>query len=105
MAKNTQRDEIEKIIAYSSPGKFFFQGMVLGALIGGTLALLYAPAKGSDTRQFIRDKAEDAARMIQDKAGDIKEMASEVAEDVQGKAAETRRRGEEALRAVKESKI
>ena len=103
MSKNIPREEVEKIIAYSNPGKFFFQGILVGALIGGTLALLYAPAKGSDTRQFIKDKAKDAVRMAKAKAEDFQERAAEVAEDVRGKAAETRARGEAELRSVKGS--
>ena len=56
------------------------------------------PAKGSDTRQFIKDKAKDAVRMAKAKAEDFQERAAEVAEDVRGKAAETRARGEAELR-------
>ena len=95
-------EEIARINAYNNPVKFFLMGVLWGTLIGGTLALLYAPMKGSDTRQLIKNKAEDAVRMVQMKADDIREIAGEVAEDVRETAAETRRRGEEILISVKE---
>ena len=31
-----------------------------GAIIGATIAVLYAPKSGKDTRQFISDKSKDA---------------------------------------------
>ena len=31
-------------------------GLLTGALIGGVIALLYAPKTGKETRQFIKDK-------------------------------------------------
>lgn len=33
-------------------------GLLIGAAFAGSLALLYAPKKGSELRQDIRDKAE-----------------------------------------------
>ncbi len=95
-------EELARAIAYNNPVKFFLMGVLCGAVIGGVLGVLYAPMKGSETRQLIRDKAEDAVRMAQNKAADIMEGASEVAEDVREKAAETRKRGEEMLKAVRE---
>jgi gas vesicle protein len=104
MPKNVQPREIERIVTYGNPAKFFFQGILIGAAIGGTLALLYAPARGSETREFLKDKAGDAARLVKNKAEDYRERASEVAEDVRITAAETRARGEAELRGVKESR-
>ncbi len=104
MAKEVTREEVSRMIAYGNPAKMFFTGIVFGAAIGGTLALLYAPKKGSETREFIREKAQDAARFARNKAEDIRERATEVAEDVKETAAETRRRGEADLRPLKESR-
>jgi gas vesicle protein len=43
----------------------FGAGLLAGAVIGGVIALLYAPKAGKETRQMIKDKAAevwDAAR-------------------------------------------
>jgi gas vesicle protein len=44
-----------------------------GCVIGGTVALLYAPQSGIRTRRRIADFTED----IRDRAGDVKEQATE----------------------------
>ena len=95
-------EEVARIIAYNNPVKFFLMGVLWGTLIGGVLGVLYAPMKGSDTRQLIRDKTGDAVRLIQTEAEEVRERAGEVATDVRLKAAETRRKGEEILKAVRE---
>lgn len=51
-------------------------GKLLFALLGGlaagaALSLLFAPAKGSETRQIIADKAKDLSDTVSRKAGDI----------------------------------
>jgi gas vesicle protein len=40
-------------------------GFLVGALVGGVFALLYAPKKGSETRAIIKEKASN----IRDRAG------------------------------------
>lgn len=45
-------------------------GLFLGAIIGGTIALLYAPQEGAKTRTLIKEKAYEAntkARVIRDR--------------------------------------
>lgn len=55
-------------------------GLLSGALIGGVIALLYAPASGKETRAAIKEKASGVAGGIKDKAtniyGEIKHKAS-----------------------------
>jgi gas vesicle protein len=46
-------------------------GLLAGALIGGVIALLYAPASGKETRQIIKEKASDIAEDVKDKASNI----------------------------------
>ena len=95
-------EEVARVIAYNNPIKYFLMGVLWGTFIGGVLGVLYAPAKGSETRQMIRDKAGVAVRLAQNKAEDIRDRAGEVAEDVREKAMETRKKGEELLKAIRE---
>ena len=46
---------------------------VVGALAGAAVALLYAPASGRDTREFLGEKAKDAARKAADAARKVVE--------------------------------
>lgn len=71
-----------------SGGAEFFAGLVIGGLVGATLALLLAPQSGEETRAQIRDKslefkgrAEEGiieARQVLDKQVDVlqEQMAS-----------------------------
>ncbi len=43
-------------------------GFLAGALVGGALALLYAPRTGAETRGMIRDFVDDEIDLIKDKA-------------------------------------
>ncbi|MDH4082280.1 MAG: YtxH domain-containing protein [Nitrospira sp.] len=46
---------------------------LVGCVVGGTAALLYAPQSGTRTRRRIADFAED----VRDRAGDVTEQATE----------------------------
>jgi gas vesicle protein len=43
-------------------------GFLTGALIGGAIALLFAPRSGAETRGMIRDFVDDEIDMVKDKA-------------------------------------
>ena len=53
----------------------FFVGLILGAVIGAAVALLYAPQSGAETR-----------RMVKEKASDLKEKASKAVSKIKGSA-------------------
>jgi gas vesicle protein len=54
-------------------------GLLAGAVIGGVMALLYAPNSGKKTRKLIKDKANELV-------DDVKEEANEVVDEVKEKA-------------------
>ncbi len=56
----------------------FAAGLVLGALIGAGMALLFAPQSGEDTRRLIRKKAKRLARDAGDRYDDLKDRVREV---------------------------
>jgi gas vesicle protein len=67
-------------------GKFLW--FITGAAIGTSIALLYAPKSGSDTRRLIgrkarhgRDAVADVGRELWDKGRDLYEKGRQVADD------------------------
>ena len=56
-------------------------GLLTGAVIGGVIALLYAPKTGKETRQMIKDKA---ASVVDAVRGKTSEVADEVKEKTTG---------------------
>ena len=55
-------------------------GLLTGAVIGGVIALLYAPKSGKETRQMIKDKATGMVDAIKGKAAEANELVDAVKE-------------------------
>jgi len=51
-----------------------------GALIGATVAILYAPKSGKDTRQYISDKAQQGKDAITESSMDMVDASKEMFE-------------------------
>ena len=69
-------------------------GLLTGAVIGGVIALLYAPKTGKETRQLIMDKTTEVVDAV-------KEKASGVIDTVKEAASEASRKGQAAVHAIK----
>ena len=69
-------------------------GLLSGAIIGGVVALLYAPKTGKETRQLIKDKTTEVVEVV-------KEKTSGVMDAVKESASEASRKGQAAIKAVK----
>ena len=68
-------------------------GLLTGAIIGGVIALLYAPKTGKETRQLIKDKATKVVDTL-------KEKTSGVIDTVKEAASESSRKGKAAVKAL-----
>ena len=68
--------------------------LLTGAVIGGVIALLYAPKTGKETRQLIKDKATEVVDAIKGKT-------SEVVGTVKETASEASQKGQAAIKALK----
>jgi gas vesicle protein len=56
----------------------FAAGMLLGALVGAGLALLFAPQSGEETRRLLRRRAKKLADEATDRFDDIKDRIRHV---------------------------
>jgi len=56
----------------------FFAGLMMGAVIGAAVALLYAPQSGPETRRLVEEKALEIKEKASKAAGKIKESVSSV---------------------------
>ena len=45
---------------------FFLAGAVVGGAIGATVALLFAPQSGEETRKMLKDRAEKAGKDLEE---------------------------------------
>jgi gas vesicle protein len=80
-------------------------GLLAGAVIGGVIALLYAPKSGKETRQLIKDKATEVVDAVKEDATEVadilKEKTSGVIDTVKEAASEASRKGQAAGKALK----
>ena len=58
---------------HESNGRTFAAGLLLGALIGAGVALLFAPQSGEDTRRLIKRRARRFAADARERYDDIKD--------------------------------
>ncbi len=63
-----------------------FAAFLTGAVVGGVLGVLFAPDKGSVTRQKISDTASNISGSIQDIIEEGKDIVSNISEKMQGTA-------------------
>jgi len=56
----------------------FFSGLLVGAVIGVAVGLLYAPQPGTETRRLVKEKASEIKEKTSKAVGKIKESVSSV---------------------------
>lgn len=76
---------------------------LIGAMVGGGIALLAAPKSGKKTREQLRRMARDATEKTEDYYDEMKEKAAEATEKVQDYYQETKRAVESSVDAVKKT--
>jgi gas vesicle protein len=69
-AEDQQQDQTASRIAW----------FLTGALIGATVAVLYAPKSGKDTRQFIAGKTQQGREAVEAASGNIVDTSREMFE-------------------------
>ena len=69
-------------------------GILTGAIVGGVIALLYAPKSGKETRKMIKDKTMEVVDTV-------KEKTSGVIDAFKDTASEVNRKGHAAINAIK----
>jgi gas vesicle protein len=55
----------------------FGLGLLVGAMIGGAIALLYAPRTGKDTRAMIAGKISNVAQSVGETVGTVRHAVGE----------------------------
>ena len=72
-------------------------GLVTGVIVGGVIALLYAPQSGTKTRQLIKDKADQAMEVVDT----VIEETSGVIDTAREAVSEVSRKGQAAVHSIK----
>lgn len=78
--------------------------LLAGVAIGATIGILFAPAKGSETRKKLSSGGEDLTDELTDKFNDLLDKFKGEFEAAKGKLAEIGEKGGKAAADAKESK-
>ena len=90
---NDERSETDPNSGGGGPG--FIAGLVLGGLLGATVAMILAPAAGDETRNLLRSKAREASGRVRDAAEDLTQKSQTVADGVSMSATDLLTRGKQ----------
>ena len=77
MSENVH-DDVDQSQDDDSGGRLVW--FLAGALLGATIAILYAPKSGKDTRQYISDKAQQSKDAIAGSGMDVVDASKEMFE-------------------------
>ncbi|MGA9532722.1 MAG: YtxH domain-containing protein [Anaerolineales bacterium] len=66
----------------------FFQGLLLGGLIGAAIAILKAPQSGDETRALLRARTDEARNELEQSILEARLRAQEIIGDVRARAEE-----------------
>ena len=75
--------------------KFLY--FVIGGFVGASVALLFAPRSGEETRRFLEGKYREGSEKINQRVQEGREYVTEVKEGISGKVGETLERGKETV--------
>ncbi len=70
----------------NSGGAEFFAGLVIGGLVGATLAILMAPQSGEETRAQLREKSYDLKNTAEESLADTRTRADEILAEARERA-------------------
>ncbi|MBU6450258.1 MAG: YtxH domain-containing protein [Cyanobacteria bacterium REEB67] len=80
----------------------FFEGLVVGGVLGYVVGILSAPKSGEELRQQIADNSEDIYKQASDSLGDIREKTGQVVSDVSTKGNEVLKKAGDSVQGGKD---
>jgi len=81
------------------PGSFL-AGLLTGAVVGGVIALLYAPKSGKETREDLKRKLQEYGKEVENIKTKVGQKSKQVREDLAGKIEELSKEIENLSKAV-----
>ena len=81
----------------------FFEGLLVGGIMGFLFGMLSAPKSGADLRRQLADGSEDLYKTASDSIGDIKKKGGAAINDVQQKGGDVLKRASDGINGTKET--
>jgi gas vesicle protein len=80
----------------------FFEGLVVGGVLGFLFGMLSAPKSGADLRKQLADGSEDLYKTASEGITDLKKKSSSAINEMQNKSGEVIRKASDSVQGTKE---
>lgn len=80
----------------------FFEGLVLGGILGFLFGMLSAPKSGADLRRQLADGSEDLYKQASDSLGDLNKKAGQAITDVKSRSGEVLKKTSDSVQGAKD---
>jgi gas vesicle protein len=87
-----------------STGKFF-EGLIVGGVIGFLFGVLSAPKSGAELRKQIADGSEDLYKQASDSMAELKDRTNQAITDIQNKSETAIKKATEAVNSKKQQVV
>ncbi|HEY9715682.1 MAG TPA: YtxH domain-containing protein [Chroococcales cyanobacterium] len=81
----------------------FFEGLVVGGILGFLFGMLSAPKSGAELRRQIADGSEDLYKSASDSLGDIKRKGEHAISDIQNKGTEVLKKASSSVQEARDT--
>lgn len=83
-------------------GSRFFEGLLVGGMLGYLFGLLSAPKSGADLRKQLADGSEDLYKQASDQLNDLKEKTNHAVHELQSRGGEALKKANTTVQETKE---
>lgn len=80
----------------------FFEGLVVGGVLGYIVGILSAPKSGVELRRQIADNSEDIYKQASDSLGTVREKTNQVYSDVHSRGSEVLKKASDSVQGGKD---
>jgi gas vesicle protein len=80
----------------------FFEGLVVGGILGYLFGMLSAPKSGADLRRQIADGSEDLYKQASDGLGEAKKRSEQAISDIQQRSGDVIKKASDSVQGTKE---
>jgi gas vesicle protein len=81
----------------------FFEGLIVGGILGFLFGMLAAPKSGADLRRQLADNSEDIYKNASDSISDLKKKSTQAITDVQQKSGEVIKKATDTVQGAKDT--
>lgn len=81
----------------------FFEGLLVGGIMGFLFGMLSAPKSGADLRRQLADNSEDLYKTASDSIGDIKKKSGQTISDIQQRGGDVIKKASDSVQGTKET--